>query len=92
MGGYGALKCMFGQPAQFAGLRHDHRHIMLPRVPLYRSIARPAGTIVHKSVQQIHYSGPKTAIVMLLRGLGEEEARTLLERNDGKVSAAIKEE
>ena len=35
---------------------------------------------------------PKTAIVMLLRGLGEEEARTLLERNDGKVSAAIKEE
>lgn len=35
---------------------------------------------------------PKTAIVMLVRGLGEEEARTLLERNDGKVSAAIGEE
>lgn len=35
---------------------------------------------------------PKTAIVMLVRGLGEEEARILLERNDGKVSAAIGEE
>ena len=35
---------------------------------------------------------PKTAIVMLVRGLGEEDARILLERNDGKVSAAIGEE
>ena len=34
---------------------------------------------------------PKTAIVMLLRKVGAEEAKELLERNEGKVSAAIGE-
>ncbi len=58
-------------------------------------IVSEAGCVTEEEAKTVLIQGdyrPKTAIVMLLRGLGEEEARTLLERNDGKVSAAIKEE
>ena len=59
-----------------------------------RIVREAAGVSEEEAVrllEQCSYS-PKTAIVMALCGVGEREARELLDRNDGRISGAVGKE